>query len=275
VFTLVGITYLYFLNFGSVKPYSINELLIWTTTLSSEYKVALLSSLLTISGFLIAFQTASTNWKQQMKAQLNSLVANEIEQFYSEVSNLVSSAEIYAESIIDAVSKIQNGIPDQEAIFKIKRIIERTSSFLATRIRLSELSIEVHRILGKNYSLLSTAWGATKSLEQANKAFAEIAQKMWVRPPYLQPEDPDIIDLFLSQVNVAEYNVFIDCCSNNCNFINGATGGIRGQLLSQIVGFNFATYVGLLTDRSKFKEAIGEFYDVGKKVANPKIKRNE
>ena len=264
--TTLGIFFLSLALYGymswvsDTKPFTPSQLLLWLADLPIEVKTAISAAILTIVGFLVAFHTATLNWKHQANAQLRAYVAGELEQFYAEVSGRTIEARIYAKTLVEAVNAIQAQGVSAETVSRVHFILDRTTAFLATRQRLSAMSIEVHRILGKNYSLLATVWGAAKALEEANAAFSEIAQAMWIRVPFVQRDDPNLLGVFLAQVNVTECLSFVACCDRNDGYINGVTGGIRGLLLAPVVGMNLASLVGLLTNRAQFRQAIAEFY---------------
>ena len=69
VLILALVLYVYIDTCTSITPLTLSSLVTWIDTLSSEYKVALLSSSVTIVGFIVAFHTATANWQNQMKEQ--------------------------------------------------------------------------------------------------------------------------------------------------------------------------------------------------------------
>lgn len=266
--TIFGVLFLSLLLYwvmwttGEPKPFTFAQLVLWVDGLPTESKTAVVTSVLTVLGFLIAFHTATVNWKAEALAHLKAHVAGEIELFFSEASRRITDAEIYVRSLVEAVNLAQGAGAPAEAVFKVQRALEMTPSFLANRDRLSAMSIEVHRIAGRHYSVLSTVWGATKALEDCATAFAEITQQMWVRLPTVQPNLPDPIGQFVTQINVTECSAFIACCKRNFGFINGTTGGVRGLLLAPLVGVNFATRFSLSGKRSVFVEALEKVHNV-------------
>lgn len=122
--------YFYVKHFTSVDPFTPEELLLWTTSISPDYKVAILYSFITIIGFIIAFHTATLNWKNQMKAQLRTKASDDIDNFFSIVLSNISSAEIYIEAQIRLVNDIQNGGSLEEISSRIKYEQEKTHDFL-------------------------------------------------------------------------------------------------------------------------------------------------
>ncbi|CAG37897.1 unknown protein [Desulfotalea psychrophila LSv54] len=242
--------------FSTIKPLTTSELLNWTIALPAEYKIAVSSSLLTITGFLIAFHTATANWKQQMKAQAKFNIASEIEEFFSESGTLLTDANIFITSIITAINEIQKKGATQDTIFKVQYIMGGLPKFIKTQDRLSALTISSHRIASKHFAFLMGEWGASKSLQLAIESFNSTTDKMWVFVPYIDPNTPNLLQEFVASVNVAECLEFNTAYENNQSYISGVIGGLRGQLLSPIVGFNFTALVTLLGNRKINKEAF-------------------
>jgi hypothetical protein len=245
-------------TFGETKPYTLPQLILWIDSLPTDSKTSVVTTVLTVIGFLIAFQTATANWKAEALANLKSHVAEEIEEFYSEASRLTSDAEIYVRSLIDAVNNIQHQGVNAQTAFAVQWAIDGLPKYLATRERLSSMAVEVHRISGRHFSVLCTVAGATKVLEDCASAFSEITQEMWVRLPSVPKNHPDPIGLFLSQVNVTECANFVSCCDRNFGYINGLTGSVRGALLSPIVGFRLSTLTSLSGKKKIFEEAMSK-----------------
>jgi hypothetical protein len=267
VFLLSALLYWMLWLVGDSKPLTPGQLLLWIDGLPTESKTAVITSLLTVLGFLVAFHTATLNWKAEALAQLKAHVAGEIELFFTEASRLTIDAKIYVHSLIEAVNSVQAEGPTFDAMFKIQRTLEQLPKFLATRDRLSAMSVEVHSIAGRHYSLLSTVWGATKVLEDSAAAFSEITKKMWVPLPNILDGHPDPVAEYLRQINVSECSAFVACCEQNYGFINGATGGLRGSLLAPLVGVNFSSVLSLSGKRSTFVEALARVREVKTRVS--------
>lgn len=243
-------------QFGFPKPFTSWQLLLWIDGLPTESKTSVITTLLTIIGFLIAFHTASLNWKAQALAELKKQVADEIETFYSEATNLTNEANNYVSYLVEVVEKIQSQNSPHEAQFSVNYALDRSSKFRAVRDRLSLMSVEVHRISGRKFLLLSTGWGVTKTLEDCAKAFGEITEKMWVHVPIISKDHPNLQGEFLSQVNVEECVKFSQCIDKNYNFINGNIGGVRGLLLSPIIGFKLSSIKSISGNKKQFTEAL-------------------
>jgi hypothetical protein len=227
--------------------------------LPSEYKTAAITALLTIAGFIVAFRTATSNWRQQMLASLKAEAAGEIEGVYSEASRLITSAEIFSDTVIRAVDCIQSMAPLEERLFSVQWVIQNLPDFVQTRNGIAALSVHVHRLVGKHALLLTSAWGAQEKLNRANEAFGKVAEAVWVPLPYLNPGDPKLVENFFMQVSVQKFQNLIQACQESYDFINMASGAVRGQLLSPVVGLPFPLLISSLRNRRMFREYFSTF----------------
>ena len=241
---------------GEPRPFTLQKLVLWLDGLPTEAKTSVVTTMLTIFGFLVAFQTGMLNWKAQALAQMKQHVANEIDSFYTEASRLTIAAKIYVDLLVKAVNCLQSQGPSNDAIFNVSQALKKADQFRATRDRLSEMSIEVHRIAGRHSSLLATIGGALDTLEECASAFSEITQKMWVHVPIISDDNPDPLAEFAAQVNVAKCTDFLECFDRNHLFMIGNSGGVRGALLAPVVGFNLATRMSFSGRKTIFTEAM-------------------
>jgi len=243
-----------------ITPAGLSELMGWLIHLDAEYKVALLSSAVTIAGFIVAFHTATANWKNQMRAQLKVQAARDIENFFSVVSSNITTASIYVKSLVDNANKIQKGVPANEAYFLVDYAQQKASEYMAARNLLSQASIDVHRLIGRNNNLLSTGFGLLAAANSAAGALDRVNHKMWIHVPSIDLSDPHRIQDFVNQVNVTERQEFLDACEKSYGTINGISGGLQGSLTAQVWGASFPMFFNLIARRKEFKEAIREFH---------------
>jgi hypothetical protein len=257
---LAVLAYSYIGAFTGIDPLTLSELIDWLSTLSPEYKVALITSGVTIAGFAIAFHTATINWRNQMRAQIMMQVSGEVENFFATVSRSITTAELYVKSLVRAVNKIQKGASLRDAAFLVDYNHTQQRQFLDARSLLSEASVEVHRLISRNYNSLASNWGALNAAQRSAVALAEVSQKMWVSLPIIDLDDPNRIQLFINQVNVAECKEFVSTCDRSQGVMSGLTGGIRGQLQSSVLGFNLPMFSNLLSKRKEFRRTVEAFH---------------
>lgn len=246
--------------FTSVAPYSASSLLFWFSELDSTYKVALFGSLVTVLGFVVAFHTATVNWRNQMRAQLKAEAAGEIENFFAIVGRNVRTLQFYADDLIKTVNLIQNGGDLVEASFRVGYSQGQGEQFLAARNIVSQASIEVHRLIGKNHNLLASGWGLLATAWGAADAIGTLAEKMWIRAPSVDMNDPNHVQNFLNQVNIAECQSLSDCCEANDSKIAAMSGQIQGYLLAPVWGFSVPMYFTLIRARKEIRDTMKTLY---------------
>lgn len=253
-------TYVAVESYSNYQPFGLKELILWTASLSTDYKVGLLSSLVTVFGFVIAFNTATKNWQDQLNAHLKLQVANEIEHFFGSVASDISDLRIYVNDLIETINKIQGQCTVGEASFNIQYNKEQAKAFFDARKRLSAASVEVYRISGRHYSILSSGAGLLSSYELAAGALKKISEIMWIHVPIVDLNNANHIQDFVNQLKVTECIALTTACEAANTKISGLAGGIRGYLISPIVGFNLSMYFNLVSTRKAFRAAIEEFH---------------
>jgi len=80
ILSIILYNFSYSLGFG--QPYNFSELMLWLDQLSENSKTAVLTSIITITGFLIAFSINSTIQKQHLMSQMRVEASNDIEVFF-------------------------------------------------------------------------------------------------------------------------------------------------------------------------------------------------
>lgn len=267
-FVLLMCIYLYLKAYGQTKPLSLQELVMWVDGLDKEYKTAIFSALLTVIGFVVAFYTATLNWKSQMKAELKFMVAGEIEDFFANITRDINSARLYAELLKKTIIGIKSGDGSENVHFHVQYVQQQNENFLTVRQRLSSASVEVNRLLGKNYNILATGWKLIRNMQEATKSFTEITRTMWIHVPVVNIDDVDCINSFLNQVDDAECDSFIDACNQNYDKINFFSGSIRGYLISPVVGINLFSFLNMLSIRTEFTKMMKKLYQQKNKEHN-------
>lgn len=126
VFALLLLMYWIMWISGDPKPLTFAQLLLWVDGLQTESKTAVVTSVLTIFGFLVAFHTAKVNWKAGALTHLKAHVADEIELFFNEAARLTIDAKIYVRSLVEAVNRIQDQGATSDTIFNVKYVLGKT-----------------------------------------------------------------------------------------------------------------------------------------------------
>ncbi|MFM4972062.1 hypothetical protein ACEUCG_11040 [Aeromonas veronii] len=84
IFILVLFLYFEADELFSITPYTPEQLLLWFSSQSESTITALLSTIITVIGFMLTYATATANWKGQLLANLKLQAAGELDVFFSE-----------------------------------------------------------------------------------------------------------------------------------------------------------------------------------------------
>ena len=224
--------YWYMEHFGSTKPFTSAQLAIWASELSAEATAGVLTSFITVLGFLIAFRAATANWKDQTRTTIRIAAADEIETFFDEFVSLVLDAQIFVENTLDERERLVEGNMNPESSTLVSVHMENAIEFIEKRKRMSVMSVKMYRLASKHYSILHPFAGAIEALKDCEIAADEVTKKMWIKVATLDPSAPGNRTLFLNQIDVKDWREFAQCCDTSYDRINGLVALLRSMLFS-------------------------------------------
>ncbi|MCU8395839.1 hypothetical protein M2G63_21090 [Vibrio vulnificus] len=231
-------------------PFSYSELIDWIYSLSGEMKVAIVSSLVTVVGFLVAYASATSNWKSQLLANIKLQAWSELNAFFAEVGTLVTDCDIYASEVLEASEKIRKSKNNNEKLFLVSYQNSRGHEIDLKRKRLVAMSIQVHQFTGRYANLFTSMPSVQENFDVAAKALNEVTSKSWFNIPVAYPEDTDPVTTFLQQVNETQLLDYKSSVDKNRILLSFYPGSAGGQLQSGIVPINGVSLFNMLK-RSK------------------------
>jgi hypothetical protein len=246
--------YLWF--FGDVKPFTAAQLVVWFSGLANEVKSSIITALITVVGFFVAFGAATSGWKEQARATLQISIADEIERFYDEVGKLITSMQIYAESVVNEINRIRSEKFNPENSLVLEISIKDAVLFREKRKRLSAMSIEVYRLSSKHSSLLLPISGALQVLNDCEESLKRITEVMWIHLPDVSLDGPTPRTYFSSNVDLEEWSKFINVCENEDEHIGGLVGMLRGLLFAPFAKVTFSVATNLLKKSDELEYAL-------------------
>lgn len=261
IFLLSLIVYKFSESLLGVTPYGIEGILNWVVLQSEYTKTALLGSFITVIGFMLAYATATANWKSQLLANIKIQAAGEIDSFFSEYAKLATDCKIYAARLIEAVDEIQNDGAEGNAIFLSNYNRDQGQVFIQKRQRLIAMGVDVYSFNARYSTVLITAPGLKSSLNAAIRAVENINDKLWIRVPYHIQGDGDVVQSFVAQIDIAECMELKSAVEDNYDELNYSSGSVRGNLLSTVVGLNGWSMFHIYVDHRNFFKAIKDRYD--------------
>lgn len=145
---LISIYYIY-PYFTGVEPFKLNDLMIWFAEQSDTLKSLLVSSLVTVIGFIIAFQSATKNWKDQLVGNIRVQASNDIDAIYTRINEIINSLKIYSDTNLKILSRIKSNADSNEIYSSIKFVLSQTEKFRSERQELSLLHGRAFQLYGR------------------------------------------------------------------------------------------------------------------------------
>ncbi|MCG8040401.1 MAG: hypothetical protein N0C86_06375 [Candidatus Thiodiazotropha taylori] len=254
--------YWYVDEFTELCPFNGLQLLNWFVFLDTEYKTAIFTSIVTISGFVIAFYAATLNWKHQMRAQIMYEISKEIDDFFLRAERSNSIIKIHAKKMIDAASKIKGKsiATLEEAEFLVDNNVKDTAKFLEARDNLVNASINVHRMIARHYIVLITNVGALDHAKMFADSLQDIVQKIYIDLPYVRHNDPIRVNQFVQQVNMDRCAELVEVCEKAETVISATAGALRGQLQNRALGVNSRVVAHMFKNHEHMRKFAEDIY---------------
>ncbi len=221
-----------------VNAYGFLEMVAWFYESPTEIKTALMTSFITVLGFLMAFATASYNWKSQVKAQLKLQASGELDVFFKELSGLINDFDVHVKQVIHVYNKLkeESGLG---AVFMVRHSVSCSPPIIEKRALISKLSLDVYWLDGKYSRLLQSMPGLEERMMDSKKAIKSITRAMWISIPDRLDEELGEIDSYKSQVNIGECEGFIKISKEGLGILAASQGAIRGALQAEFLGVGF------------------------------------
>lgn len=238
----------YFLwpRFFGVKPYTPTQMLCWFMEQEMETKTLFATSILTILGFLIAFQAGTASAKKQIQAQIRLDTASYIHSVYSDLLRQIIQMKIYAELNLDLIKNIHQQNDEQNLRFALKYILSKNQSFLDARDKFSILHNQAFDIFGRYGSVLFATPRTFELLQKANASLAIIADKMWILTPNGNPDNPPWKEHYLRYADENALTTLSNQCDKTHQYVAGISGIVKGIITAPIMEQNGWTFIKLV-----------------------------
>jgi hypothetical protein len=247
-------------NILGTKPITLYELCMLFFSLSESMKAAIVSSLITIIGFIAAYATASSNWKAQLKGTIKAEASFECVQFFKEAHSMITQCDIYANSLKSTVEKIQSDNPKSELLFHTNYDRKKAKEFILNREGIVAKSINSHTFLAKYNSILINTNGVQSNLDLAISSLTVISRDIWFTIPYDVTEDDDQISTFVSQIDIDSLDRFLKTVKEHHNALSFHPSAAAAVLMDPIVGSSWNMLMILFKVKKVLWEKMSEIY---------------
>lgn len=257
---VVAVAYWLLPTLTGIHPLTLVQVAQWVMGQPLPVKTALLTSFVTIVGFMMAYASAMANTRAHLRAALRLQAASDIESVYQQCRGLIIECQVYVNGVITTLQQF-NLVDDHSKLENQCRWWgSQTRRFFEAREQLVRLNSEVYRLPGKYGTLLGTVPALGRYLENAAKAYQSICERVWIQAPEVAPGDPSPQSTFIKLSDIDGAVKLRDAIYENLPEINWLAGGIHGGLVAPVVGVNFWSIFHLYRDAGRFTAAIRDRY---------------
>jgi len=173
--------YLFVKNAGLIDPFSFQELALWFDSLSEASQGSLGASLLTVLGFLIAFQLSHRNILRE-KAIIKELqAADALRDHYGQFQELAADLDVYAHLIVTADKEVSDD--PSCASFWADHLLSSAAENYEKRQELVRLLIS-GTMLGAKWSIVTARkFGLPRAVARMSDIASELVPHAYFVPP--------------------------------------------------------------------------------------------
>jgi hypothetical protein len=250
---------------NGVQPFKLNDLIVWFSEQSDTLQSLFLSSLVTVIGFIIAFQSATKNWKDQLVANIRVQASNDIDTIYTRINEIINSLKIYTDTNLKILSRIKSNADVNEIYSNIKFVLSQTEKFRSERQELSSLQSRAFQLYGRYSLILFATLNAFEQLEKINESVRKVAGKMWILLPTIDISNSDYLKHYLNYVDEEKYMDLSNQCGESYLYISAIAGNVRGKLTTNIAELNLIMLFNFIRRGKIFMDFWAEIKEFDKK----------
>lgn len=221
--------------------------------MDKEPKTAIATSLLTILGFLVAYQVATTIRKEEALTRLRLDAVADLTKFFEEARGLIIDHALYAGYVLETVNNYNKKGHTESTVFNLRQVAAQTIDAITTRKRLAQMRVDVHTLVARHSDLISGVRAALPLLKTATESFTDITKNVWLRVP--ETLDERHISLYIKHIDTQSFNDYLEIYDSNYNRMSAAFGALYNLMRHELVGFNYEMWKSA-SDRESVRESI-------------------
>jgi hypothetical protein len=237
-----------------VKPFSGQQLALWFDGLPTESKGAMGAALLTVLGFLIAFRTASVNWRDELRVTISVQAADELEEVYGEASQLMLDVMYYSRGLVEQLTELQQRCTGMTPW--LRETLQKYAGHRERSERLSALGARARRLAGKYGILLNPIGGGSKAASDCAAAIERAALATILPfPPTLATTEEELERLAM-RVDLVRWRSLFGTLENERAYLNTLSSMVYFALVRRLSQSSFGQTIALFRHRNVTTEAF-------------------
>lgn len=236
------------------QPYSLGELILWIEDRSEGQKIAIITTAITLLGFVLAFWQASLIWKDQKRTEIRLLACDEISEFFNKAWEAALVVAFHAESIAELKRDMQENPADVDSVMSNARhMLNKTQEFTESRKELSRLVVKVHVLKDRHFLVLSQHYMLMHAFDVAKSRLEDISRKMWFFAP-LSADDPGHYLRMLAAEEGTDFVAVAQSIEESRTQGSAASGALRGGVLGNLFPPSVFSWFELRESMKKVRE---------------------
>lgn len=227
--------------------FSPGELITWVFSQENEIITSILTTIITVIGFMAAYSAGVASWKKQQEFSLEHEFCRDLEQFSADLMKSLSVCERHIRKAIilnDEMNKEQRN--DNYIRYALKDVFTNHSEWASNQGKIAYKASDYYDLTTRHTVLLANKWWVSLHMARIESQLDSISSEIWV---YLPPgfDDfseellQDIIVMYKQSLELESYQNLLTQIEITRNVVSRAVGGIKGiiyfSILKPGVGF--------------------------------------
>lgn len=243
LFTVCTIYFL--LNINGQHVFSFSELMIWLSIQNPEIIASIVSTIITVLGFLIAYSSGVATWKKQQYFSLQQDLYKDIDKFFSKFSSLLTDCKIFINFTIELKENIDNNQETQRSKFMLGYMHKKFEEWIANQEKLTLMQSEYSDLTIKHSPIIISNYFTSMHIDKAEEAIDSIIKHSFIS---LHPGIKDVTDEnYKEAFYLYSRHVDLDICRKAVNefercqkILTDSSSSIKSGLLHPVITPNFS-----------------------------------
>lgn len=261
ILVTTGLLYYFSPALFGVEPYSSQQLFLFLSTVDKEYKIAIISSVITVIGFLLAFSSSRAAVKSQLLLQYRTAVADDINDLVNQASYLANAIKIKSDLLQNLKERIARNSFDPELPGEVKHILSLSEELNSEIRNLSNLVSSAYSLSSRHSALLAAQAKLDVTFNNIIICMRQLSEASWFYIPNVEVNSISDLEQFGEFIDAAKckkYNLLYDSLFDQ---INSYSGSMRAVLLHQVIGYRWGHLRGLVSLTNPFTPSRKEDFN--------------
>jgi hypothetical protein len=255
----------------NIEPYSFEQLVLWYSDLDIGFKSSVISSLITILGFLIVFQGSHAMWRKEVTTNIRIKASEEFSELFQDLQDCIYEMLSYSSDMQSAHNLIKENANRSEIETEVVYAAKGVSSFIESRSEFLYLNKKLITLRSRYSHELNSFLNGHKQTQKVSDLLTSLISYLYPKMPYINAENPSFINSFSRSTDIEEWSKIEQKLNISSSLLFGPQALVTSGLKNPILLMNFGTVLSLLRNRNILEEIIN---NMDYKKIDSEIKKN-